>query len=1734
MRTRVLLLFVACAVARADDLSAPSIVKTIRYHPTGTPARIGMTLLSREGERGWQALAALVAQYRRTEPLVALRAATALAEGPEPARLVIVAEAYNRIDDPDLRALFALALAYGFETHEALLLKHLRKNRKGAVEVLRILAPKTLPEQELRRLLATPDLAPISYEALKGRQLTVKAKELLPWARAVAPTCLNRDVCHVWARKGDFLFYEAIALALRGKDEDIRDGAHCLLLTLSGKKLMADADVWRSWMAAKAKNHEPAQLLSDGHIAAAVVRATRFLRADLLADGMAIWSADTGHHWKVGSTALAVLALRAAGYKASHPAIEKAVKTTLLQFGPRGKPALPAFPARGYETYQFSVLALALCELDPKRYRVPLAAIHKRLTTGMHANGMWGYRCIRPTDTEKAGRPDNSITQYAVLALRSLQRHGFKSDPKVWKAIGKNLQTTVNGSGGWNYHPGFGSRQVAMTSAGISSLAIAYEGLDRRNAAEKIQKSRILLRARSYLGRLLMQHDFRGEDLYAFYGVERAMVLTATKQFKSQLRSYDWYRQGAARLLQQQYPQGHWGFSTRHIKVGHSWGRVIDTSYAILFLTKATRTIGGSTGKGVIGVLIPKEKPQPPKPRVEPVPPPPPLPPLLLVESATTRDGTAVLYGRVDPEASLTMNGRAVPFDARGRIALPVTITRNETFDFVARGKTGETRRTAAVRFDLQLPSLHLSGPKSRHLGKQVVIFRADEPLRSLRVQGRTYPADGEMVRAAMDVREGERSHAVVFTDRAGNESRVTVETVATNRYLQVDGSSALGVSLREYPERFTLECWARGEAPHRSAALAANTEGSGYGLFWLSRGHPRPYAILHGGKAWVAVDPKKAWDWSDWTHLALTCDGVKLRYFVNGRLQGETDTDGHRRSRHRFFIGAQPNGRNSPVEFFKGDLDEVRLSSNVRYEKEFKPRRNFMRDRNTLLLMHFDRDVRLDDSGAHHHMDPHATPVLLPDPEDVIPFAVASLRNELPPLETVELTEQEHAEQNDRARESARSMHMVDVAVRTGVPGIEVRARHEAFDLAAEPVVTSGRGEAIVRLPRGTWLLDLTTHEPTAGSIVFARVRRGVRDAAPIYIKLDQQREIRFRGEWGVSRAAHVVTLAWPDRSLHKQVEVLQGQFKIRTAGADPMLLQAVRRPAERDPGYVIHRTIGPGKTIVTPDKKGTLHTFNGRGVRKMKVRYDNVDALPLPLAFESKDKRQVLFDGLRHVVLGLDLEVSGGHYGFYPRPVDLTGEPRTFGGLPPFKASVGYVLNSDGRYKEIRNGQSVRFFLLSANDLMMRYDPKGAYSITWKQVLDNNVLAQGTIFPPAAARTPPIDPKRLGDIRYRLHIRGPKENRKLEVAGHAQTALAKGGEIQTPCFPEVLPNAVLWCEAVSRGARAYEETCPNRRAFTHIDRSIHMPGRLAGMGGGGGNRGWMWLPEGSVYGFVGQWYWTGLLSHELGHVYGYGHSNPKQTRIMQQAGRRAGRRLWAIRPGMARAPEGNRYLRLLEAVTRGETSVVQNFDDARDIPVLRKTGEGHDAGDGILTPNLEITGNDDVFLWYFRSMFGPKVDEARRANTAAWSWHLTLQGFNDPEIQIALYSHAAKTSLAWLARMRGNMVYDYRIDAATKLLRTGKFVDGRARGGIIHRWRNMDYRGADLAAREAEMRAELGHRWWRFFALKEMARELFARREVEAGEKMLIQALVEARLGGEALLAGALAESALIWAAR
>ncbi|MDH3590412.1 MAG: hypothetical protein OER88_00940, partial [Planctomycetota bacterium] len=345
----------------------------------------------------------------------------------------------------------------------------------------------------------------------------------------------------------------------------------------------------------------------------------------------------------------------------------------------------------------------------------------------------------------------------------------------------------------------------------------------------------------------------------------------------------------------------------------------------------------------------------------------------------------------------------------------------------------------------------------------------------------------------------------------------------------------------------------------------------------------------------------------------------------------------------------------------------------------------------------------------------------------------------------------------------------------------------------------------------------------------------------------------------------------------------------------------------------------------------------------------------------------------------------------------------------------------------------------------------------------------------------------------------------------------------------PPLAPNARHWAACVHRAIRAYELTTPHRRGLVDIERSTHMPLPIIGMGGPRGNNGWMWLPESSLFGFWGTWYWTGLLSHELGHVFQYWHHNPFVTRLMVQAGRRAGRKLWSIRPGMNRSPEGNRYRALLEAVTNGKLEFATPFEDEHETVVIVNDA----AGDGVFVPNLEITGEDGFLTWFSRSRFGEATNQKRAAHAAAWSWNLTIAGFRDPEIQFAILSRAAEARLGWLARMRGIVVHDHRLDIAQGLLDAGPPPDARARGAIRHKWRTRRF-GDDLAREEKDLLAELGHRLDRARALLRLARAHLIRGHDADAERVILLAMEDARLGGDSMLDTALLDAAPYWAGR
>lgn len=199
----------------------------------------------------------------------------------------------------------------------------------------------------------------------------------------------------------------------------------------------------------------------------------------------------------------------------------------------------------------------------------------------------------------------------------------------------------------------------------------------------------------------------------------------------------------------------------------------------------------------------------------------------------------------------------------------------------------------------------------------------------------------------------------------------------ATNKVLALDGRSAVRVNLPAVAGPMTLECWARGKAPAGRVGLLARTQTSNFGLFWTPWPQANLFVASRGkdgreGRGYLRVAAARDHDWTRWNHLALSYDGKVCRLFVNGKLQGEAvGTEPVSNPRYPLYVGADPDGGNRAVSFFTGAVDEVRLSSVCRYAKDFAPAKRFARDQKTLLLLHFDGDLKglfADDSGHDHH----------------------------------------------------------------------------------------------------------------------------------------------------------------------------------------------------------------------------------------------------------------------------------------------------------------------------------------------------------------------------------------------------------------------------------------------------------------------------------------------------------------------------------------------------------------------------------------------------------------------------------------------------------------------------------------------------------------------------------------------------------------------------------------------
>ncbi len=584
--------------AALSDLSEGKLAKLVADYPLSADAAAARRVLSARGEKGWKKLYSLARRFARKEPYAARPVAVALAAGPEPERAKLLRKLYPKHGPVDLQLTVLRGLARWYPDHTAFLQAGLQIEHETRVDLFRDLVRRGLSSAALQEAVKIPALAEEAREILKDRGRRAKALGDLPaaWAREALSPVAARAILDDFAKKPDFRIVTRLVELLRHEDKSVRRGAQLLLMMLSGLDLPPDADLWRSWISAKRDNYKKPVLSAPGVVAAAIDRGAKFLRADLLKDGRAEWpSFPDSPETVVGATGLAVYALRAAGVPADDPAIRKALEKTLLPGG-----ALPG--VRRY-TYALSMLTLALKSVDEKAHAQSIRTLARRIWQGQLDNGQWTYHCHDKVYERRPGRGDNSNTQYAILALREAWRAGFKAPAEVWAKNAAYWRKSVNRTGGWGYGPrGTTKHEFSMTTAGVATLAICIEALSGNEVTKKVKTEDRIVRGMKRLGELLLDGGYTNKELYAFYGVERACILTGVKQFDD----FDWYAEGAAIIVRRQKENGAWGDpAARGVQTGRGYGEAIDTAYALLFLKRATTGLAGAEGGGRIIVRKP-------------------------------------------------------------------------------------------------------------------------------------------------------------------------------------------------------------------------------------------------------------------------------------------------------------------------------------------------------------------------------------------------------------------------------------------------------------------------------------------------------------------------------------------------------------------------------------------------------------------------------------------------------------------------------------------------------------------------------------------------------------------------------------------------------------------------------------------------------------------------------------------------------------------------------------------------------------------------------------------------------------------------------------------------------------------------------------------------------------------------------------------------------------------------
>jgi hypothetical protein len=202
-----------------------------------------------------------------------------------------------------------------------------------------------------------------------------------------------------------------------------------------------------------------------------------------------------------GAVALAGLTLLECGVSPDDPALQQALITV------RGQANTMSF------TYAIAASILFLDRLNNGKDRAAdprdqefIRSLGLRLIAGQNNKGGWAYHC-QPLSPQQAtqllgmlqggrfvpgsfrvpgqmtGYDDNSIGQFATLALWAARKHGLPVRASL-QAVGQRYRAKQNADGSWNYHDRNPFLRDTSTCAGLIGLAVAHGIEDEEQPAK--------------------------------------------------------------------------------------------------------------------------------------------------------------------------------------------------------------------------------------------------------------------------------------------------------------------------------------------------------------------------------------------------------------------------------------------------------------------------------------------------------------------------------------------------------------------------------------------------------------------------------------------------------------------------------------------------------------------------------------------------------------------------------------------------------------------------------------------------------------------------------------------------------------------------------------------------------------------------------------------------------------------------------------------------------------------------------------------------------------------------------------------------------------------------------------------------------------------------------------------------------------------------------------------------